>query len=190
MDQLTIEQKFLIFKNKRKYDTTYMDFKKWKALNEINVHNKSKDIFLYFEEFISKNKNFTNEYILELSLRQSKGDKRRAKIKERKKINKEFKETANYTTYESFYKTQKWIKISKLIKKFYGLRCMKCRTENGEMHTDHIYPRSHYPSLEFELYNLQVLCKKCNMDKGNKECIDYRNNEEISKFNKRFIKKT
>jgi 5-methylcytosine-specific restriction endonuclease McrA len=132
----------------------------------------------------------TNEYILELSLRQSKGDKRRAKIKEKRRENKEIRETKNYISYESFYKTEKWIKISKLIKKFYGLKCMKCLTERGEMHADHIYPRSHYPSIEFELYNLQVLCKKCNMEKGNKECIDYRSDEEISRFNKRFVKHT
>jgi 5-methylcytosine-specific restriction endonuclease McrA len=190
MENLTIEQKFLIFKNKRKYDTTYMDFKKWKVLNEINVCNKSKKVYFYFEKFISENKQLTNEYILELSLKQSKGDKRRAKIKQKRSLNKEIRETKNYVSYESFYKTEKWIKISKIIKKFYGLRCMKCRTERGEMHADHIYPRSHYPSIEFELYNLQVLCKKCNMEKGNKECIDYRSDEEISRFNKRFIKHT
>ena len=45
------------------------------------------------------------------------------------------------------------------------------------MHVDHIKPRSLYPDLELEFENLQVLCKYCNLEKSNKDEIDYRNNK-------------
>jgi len=53
---------------------------------------------------------------------------------------------------------------------------MRCKASgNGVIiHVDHIKPRSLFPKLELVFDNMQVLCKKCNLDKGNKNDIDYR----------------
>ncbi|MCA1806848.1 MAG: HNH endonuclease [Actinobacteria bacterium] len=50
---------------------------------------------------------------------------------------------------------------------------MSCgSTERLEV--DHIRPRSHFPWLELELSNLQILCKPCNSSKSNRHYTDYR----------------
>ena len=77
----------------------------------------------------------------------------------------------------SFYDTEEWMITSEFIKKLYGRKCMKCGQTKGEMHCDHIIPRSIKDHLSLEPRNLQVLCKKCNMEKGNTNQIDYRTEE-------------
>ena len=76
-----------------------------------------------------------------------------------------------------FYKTPQWEILRKMTLKKYGIRCMKCKITGVEVHVDHIKPRSLYPELELDFDNLQVLCKHCNLEKGNKDEIDYRNNK-------------
>lgn len=39
---------------------------------------------------------------------------------------------------------------------------------------DHIKPRLYYPELARDINNLQVLCGRCNKEKGNKHTTDYR----------------
>lgn len=78
----------------------------------------------------------------------------------------------------SFYETQDWIETSEFIKGLYGRKCMKCGKTEGHMHTDHIIPRSINKYLELEPNNLQILCKKCNLDKGNSNQIDYRTEDQ------------
>ena len=58
----------------------------------------------------------------------------------------------------------------------YGNRCMCCGAgpEEGRLEVDHIYPRSTHPHLENDPDNLQILCRKCNVGKGDKIIIDYR----------------
>ena len=61
----------------------------------------------------------------------------------------------------------------------YGRACMKCganHTAQNKMNVDHIKPRKYYPELALDFDNLQVLCGRCNKSKGNKNMIDYRNN--------------
>lgn len=57
--------------------------------------------------------------------------------------------------------------------------CAKCgdKPELNDLHVDHIKPKSLFPHLKYKIYNLQLLCKKCNFDKGNKNCNDYRVNK-------------
>lgn len=73
-----------------------------------------------------------------------------------------------------FYKTKAWRTLKKKVLSTYGYRCMCCGAIDTEIHVDHIIPRSrnYYLSLSFD--NLQVLCKKCNLEKSNIHQTDYR----------------
>ena len=82
----------------------------------------------------------------------------------------------------SFYDTDDWLYLSKTVKSIYGRKCMKCGVKSGEMHTDHIIPRSINYKLSLDIRNLQVLCKKCNINKSNTEQIDYRTTKEKEKL--------
>lgn len=73
-----------------------------------------------------------------------------------------------------FYDSDKWLRIKRKILLMYGTRCMKCGVMGVEMHVDHIKPRSKYPDLELAPFNLQVLCKGCNINKSNYDTTDYR----------------
>ena len=58
-----------------------------------------------------------------------------------------------------------------LVKQMYGYKCLKC----GSMHNvqvDHVVPRSWGGSNS--ITNLQTLCARCNMQKGNSSAADYR----------------
>lgn len=73
-----------------------------------------------------------------------------------------------------FYDTEQWQRLRVMTLKFYGVKCMKCAAIKTEMHVDHIKPISKYPDLKLCFGNLQVLCKKCNLEKSNINEIDYR----------------
>jgi len=113
-------------------------------------------------------------------------NKKEIKRDKRKECRKKAKEDYNDVT-NDFYSTDKWKWISRKVKNLYGRVCMKCGQDKGIMHADHILPRSLYPSFEFDIKNIQVLCKKCNLDKGNREQIDYRTKEQINKCNRYFV---
>lgn len=76
---------------------------------------------------------------------------------------------------KDFYSSEKWIKLRTEVLRTYGKRCMKCGESKVEIHVDHIKPRSLFPKLELCFDNLQVLCRKCNLDKSNFHSTDYRN---------------
>ncbi|WP_409013867.1 HNH endonuclease [Dyadobacter sp. CY356] len=42
-----------------------------------------------------------------------------------------------------------------------------CCGKYGELHVDHVKPRSNYPKLALKLTNLQILCRACNLGKSN-----------------------
>ena len=78
-------------------------------------------------------------------------------------------------------KDKKWQALRAKVFNLYGRQCMECRSAES-LQIDHIKPKSRYPELAYNINNLQVLCKKCNMDKSNINCNDYREkyaNEEL-----------
>lgn len=73
-------------------------------------------------------------------------------------------------------RTRLWKKVRLYMLENNKNACCKCgsRPSINNLHVDHIKPKSKYPHLAFKVYNLQLLCKKCNFEKGNKNCDDYR----------------
>lgn len=74
----------------------------------------------------------------------------------------------------SFYKSEAWLALRRKVISAYGRRCMKCNVMPRVVHVDHIKPRSRHRELELDFNNLQVLCKKCNIEKSNIHETDYR----------------
>ena len=76
-----------------------------------------------------------------------------------------------------FYNSKAWRKLRYKVLSKFGGRCLCCgaSAKDGKvMHVDHIKPRSLYPRLALEEDNLQVLCEDCNIIKGNRDQIDWR----------------
>jgi 5-methylcytosine-specific restriction endonuclease McrA len=73
-----------------------------------------------------------------------------------------------------FIESNDWHLMRKTVFQMYGRTCMKCESTT-QLEVDHIYPMYLYPDLRLSLNNLQVLCRKCNRDKGT-EIADYRPN--------------
>lgn len=68
-----------------------------------------------------------------------------------------------------FYESFVWAKLRYRALRKYGHRCMSCGLSGTStvLHVDHILPRSKHPDKEMDINNLQVLCEKCNIGKGN-----------------------
>lgn len=78
--------------------------------------------------------------------------------------------------YKNFYQSEAWITLRDETLARYGEKCQKCgATPPTAIEVDHIKPRSHYPDLQLNPDNLQILCKPCNLEKSNKDNTDYRN---------------
>lgn len=73
----------------------------------------------------------------------------------------------------SFYESREWKVLRYKAIKLHGAVCQLCGA-TGQMHVDHIKPRSKYPELELRLDNLQVLCADCNIGKGAWDESDWR----------------
>jgi hypothetical protein len=73
-----------------------------------------------------------------------------------------------------FYSSFEWRELRLKVFDMYGHKCLKCKSEDF-LEVDHIKPRSLYPEFELDINNLQILCKKCNSEKSNRNEIDYRN---------------
>jgi len=73
----------------------------------------------------------------------------------------------------SFYDTQEWRAVRYQALKRSGRRCELCGA-GGELHVDHVKPRSRFPELALTVANLQVLCRDCNLGKLNCDAIDWR----------------
>jgi 5-methylcytosine-specific restriction endonuclease McrA len=78
-------------------------------------------------------------------------------------------------TGDSFLKSPEWKKLRAEAVQFFGNTCMKCGTwcESRRLNVDHIKPRKYYPHLSLDLNNLQVLCGRCNQEKGNTDFTNY-----------------
>lgn len=79
---------------------------------------------------------------------------------------------------EDFYNSRDWQACRfDALKKSNGCctLCGRSPREHGVvLHVDHIKPRSKAPHLQLCRDNLQVLCKDCNMGKGNRDDTDWR----------------
>lgn len=78
-----------------------------------------------------------------------------------------------------FYSSNEWAQLKSLfLSHFSKNECMNCGREEDvdkpHLHVDHIKPRSVYPELSLDLTNLQILCRRCNISKGNVDESDYR----------------
>lgn len=128
---------------------------------------------LFCKNRFRKKKNTTNKwrkqgYCSYKCLSKASGDHKEHKPKPKVK---EFKKRI------CFYETREWQELRYKILKKYGRKCMVCFRTNIELHVDHIKPISKFPELKLEESNLQVLCRDCNLGKGNKDTIDWRNKE-------------
>lgn len=81
------------------------------------------------------------------------------------------------TTRDPFYDSREWLALRYEALRAATGRCGCCGerpTAENPLHVDHIKPRSKHPALALVLGNLQVLCKRCNLGKGNKDQTDWR----------------
>ena len=72
---------------------------------------------------------------------------------------------------DDFYISDEWQRLRYQKLKNSPKKCELCGS-NEELHVDHKDPRSLRPDLELELSNLQILCKACNLGKGNSDATD------------------
>lgn len=69
---------------------------------------------------------------------------------------------------KEFYKSRGWLELRFDFLKNKERICVLCGSTK-EIHVDHIKPRSKYPELQLNGDNLQLLCKKCNLGKSNRD---------------------
>ncbi len=78
-------------------------------------------------------------------------------------------------TGDGFTHTTEWKSLRQEVLNRYGGRCMCCgHVPKTGINVDHIKPRKFFPELALDFNNLQVLCSRCNKEKGNKHHTDYR----------------
>lgn len=73
-----------------------------------------------------------------------------------------------------FYASDDWAKLRYQTLLRYGKKCMACGDTFGVMCADHIKPLRKYWHLRLDPENTQVLCKACNLGKGNRDETDWR----------------
>lgn len=95
------------------------------------------------------------------------------------KFETKVKKSVENLQYGDFYSSLEWTWVRKVPIKVYGRVCMRCGARGGEIHVDHIKPRSKYIELQLSPLNLQILCKNCNINKSDVNEIDYRTPEQI-----------
>lgn len=70
---------------------------------------------------------------------------------------------------KDFYTSQKWLELRFAALSILANKCALCGnspTNGAILHVDHIKPKSKYPELAYDLNNLQILCKHCNLGKS------------------------
>jgi 5-methylcytosine-specific restriction endonuclease McrA len=105
--------------------------------------------------------------------------KRRLEI-ENSNLRKQVRALKQKKDTDGFYETRAWAHLRYEALRVYGRKCSLCGTTAGEMHVDHIKPRSKNPELALVFGNLQVLCRDCNMGKSNKDETDWRLQRSIN----------
>jgi len=108
------------------------------------------------------------------------GDQRAAQKKKRQKEKREkaVKHAKIRKRFGStFYTSNAWLELRYDALKRNGGYCELCgrgKRDGASLHVDHIKPRSLHPELALVLENLQVLCEECNIGKGNRDDINWR----------------
>ena len=77
----------------------------------------------------------------------------------------------------SFYDTDEWRTVRYRVLRRDSGHCALCGTRGGPsnpLQVDHIKPRSKFPNLQYDMNNLQVLCRDCNLGKSNKDQTNWR----------------
>ena len=79
---------------------------------------------------------------------------------------------------KDFLKSPEWRFVRSIVLEKTNNKCCKCGSTT-ELHCDHIKPRIKDSACKYwlDLDNLQILCKKCNIEKGTEE-LDYRTEEQ------------
>jgi 5-methylcytosine-specific restriction endonuclease McrA len=76
---------------------------------------------------------------------------------------------------DGFLHSAEWRALRQSVISHYGGACMCCkRVPDRGVNVDHIKPRKTHPHLSLSFENLQILCGRCNKQKGNKHSTDYR----------------
>jgi len=117
-----------------------------------------------------------------------KHDREYGKHAKKRKLIKEIKRKKPQGYWRFDFKDKKWQKLRKAVFRKYGKVCMKCGS-TGEIHVDHIKPKSKYPELAYEFSNMQLLCRDCNYEKSNKNTIDYREKWEQEEYERKEVAK-
>lgn len=89
----------------------------------------------------------------------------------------EYSDTPTRKMKQDFYDSWEWKELRYRALAKYGRKCASCGCSPGDgypLHVDHVQPISKHWYLRFEIFNLQVLCKDCNMGKSNKDETDFR----------------
>lgn len=78
---------------------------------------------------------------------------------------------------DGFYDSREWREVRYEAIKSNNGKCELCgrgKHDGVMLHVDHIKPRSKAPHLALDPSNLQVLCEDCNLGKGNRCDVDWR----------------
>lgn len=78
---------------------------------------------------------------------------------------------------DPFLISQEWLELRYRVLRKHNGCCQLCGARGGEdnpIQVDHIKPRSKHPELALTEANLQVLCRRCNVGKSNKDQTDWR----------------
>jgi HNH endonuclease len=78
---------------------------------------------------------------------------------------------------DPFFQTREWLELRYQTLEASNGMCGCCgnkHSASNPLQVDHIKPRSKFPELALTLSNLQVLCRRCNLGKGNKSETDWR----------------
>jgi len=86
---------------------------------------------------------------------------------------------------DTFYNTPKWRRTKAAYEKTVPHVCVVCGKQDlvgMDLTVDHILPRHDYPDLQYDLNNLQIMCRSCNSSKQNRINVrrDYFNPKWIS----------
>jgi len=80
---------------------------------------------------------------------------------------------------QRFYSSRSWraLRYATLCKnreQYAALTCEVCKSTDGPFHCDHIEPLSLNWHRRLDPTNVQVMCDDCNLGKGNRDQIDWR----------------